>query len=157
MTPADVECIDPEGIRPVHEARDPRVLTPLLESMKRSGWLGRPLLAVVRDDGSLQALTGSHRLHAAKEARLATVPTLVVDGDDAALAQESRHFPLYPPGVAFHLFEHDRSWLGRYILLDDWTRQMDRPWIKKNINVIRELGHADMVPILAVKRWKCPE
>jgi hypothetical protein len=50
----------------------------LIESMRRDGWQGRPLLVVEFEDGTLRALTGSHRYDAAKKAPLADIPCYVI-------------------------------------------------------------------------------
>jgi len=61
---------------PPHEADGDR----LLASLSAHGWLGRPLLALVSGDGH-QALTGSHRLAAARALEM-RVPLLVIEADD---------------------------------------------------------------------------
>ena len=53
------------SIEPLHGVRDKTKLNNIIESMKKDGWIGRPILIAMGCNG-LQALTGSHRLAAAK-------------------------------------------------------------------------------------------
>jgi hypothetical protein len=73
-----MQDMSPWDVRTMHEATDPRKLARLVKSMSKSGWTGRPVLAMPLADG-IQALTGSHRLAAAREAQLDTVPVYVLD------------------------------------------------------------------------------
>lgn len=62
------------------------VLDPLVASMKRDGWKGRPLLAEeVKGPGPTRyhLWTGSHRLRAAREAGLPSVPCLLITQEEA--------------------------------------------------------------------------
>jgi len=129
----------------------------LKDDLHENGWLGRPLLAVVTRYGGLQALTGSHRIAAAREVGLETIPVLVIKGRTARIIEESRHFPNMPPGVAEDLYQWDESWLARFIMMDDWSRGIERPWERKNIQILKDLGHNEMVDIMSVKDWGCPE
>jgi len=55
--------------------------------MKKNGWTGRPLLAY-EDGNGIHAITGSHRLTAAKNTNT-PVPYILVD--DATLVHENEH------------------------------------------------------------------
>ena len=61
------ESMDPDSILPLHEVRDMEKLNILAESMKKDGWLGNPIIVIDRGD-HYQAITGVHRLEAAKKA-----------------------------------------------------------------------------------------
>lgn len=71
-------AIDPHDIRPLHSIDRPVALEELVESMQANGWVGRPLLVIERTDGTFQAWTGTHRIQAARDIGLSTVPCYVV-------------------------------------------------------------------------------
>lgn len=87
----DVTCVPPDLIDPVHEPNRPHLIPEISSSMRKSGWLGRPLL-VVRDGDRLQAITGSHRLASARLVGLNAVPALEVPEPQASLIRESAGF-----------------------------------------------------------------
>lgn len=66
-------------IEPPHEVRDREKLADLVDKMKAEGWQGRPILTVDLGRGP-EALTGSHRIRAAKQAGI-DVPTIQIDPD----------------------------------------------------------------------------
>ncbi len=75
----DVELFDPNNIEPPHEVRDDKKLDSLVHRMEEEGWVGRPIL--MYDTGQAnQALTGSHRIAAARKAGI-EIPILKVDED----------------------------------------------------------------------------
>lgn len=125
--------------------------------MRRSGWLGRPLLVVKRAGGGYQALTGSHRLAAALEAELAAVPAIVPPQEISQKIYESRYFPKAPPFIAQDLFQAGEGWLGRFILMDQWLAGIDKPWSKASLERLRALGHEDMMEIMSVRKWPCQD
>ena len=57
------------SIEPPHNVRDNKKLLSLIESMKNTGWQGRPILTYDVGRGE-EALTGSHRIKAAREANI---------------------------------------------------------------------------------------
>lgn len=65
------------AIEPPHEVRDKNKLADLVDKMKVSGWQGRPILTIDLGRGP-EALTGSHRIQAAKLAGI-EVPTIKID------------------------------------------------------------------------------
>jgi ParB-like chromosome segregation protein Spo0J len=69
--------IDLDLIKPLHKVRSQRKLNELADDMKENGWQGRPLLVIERAS-DYQAWTGSHRIAAAEEAGLSTVPCYVI-------------------------------------------------------------------------------
>jgi hypothetical protein len=69
--------MDAENIEPLHEFRDEKKLKKLIDSMRTDGWQGRPIL--VLDSNALQqALTGSHRITAAKSLGM-QIPVLLFE------------------------------------------------------------------------------
>jgi predicted SprT family Zn-dependent metalloprotease len=71
--------VDPEYILPPNPAWPPSVRA-LAEDMRQRGWVGRPIVAVFfKYDDMLTALTGSHRIAAARDAGI-EVPIVEVDG-----------------------------------------------------------------------------
>lgn len=71
------EDIDPWRIAPLHGVRQRKLLSQLVASMRRAGWRGRPLLVIEHGDDYI-AWTGSHRIAAAREAKLDRVPCYVM-------------------------------------------------------------------------------
>lgn len=69
--------LSPHEIRPLHGVTNLRQRDELVEDMNESGWRGRPLIVIEGKTG-YQAWTGSHRIAAAIEANLATVPCYVI-------------------------------------------------------------------------------
>lgn len=61
-----------------HEVRDLKKYQKLKADMEKNGWNGRPLL-VVEYEGKYIALTGSHRLSAAKSAGLKEIPVACLE------------------------------------------------------------------------------
>lgn len=125
--------------------------------MWRNGWLGRPLLVLAEDDGVYQALTGSHRLAAARVVGLSNIPAIILSEDVAQKVRGSIFYPKAPPLLAQDLFGIGESWIGRFILMDQWIGNRARPWAKPTLEYLEALGHADMIPIISVRKWPCPE
>jgi hypothetical protein len=73
-----ITSIDPKEIEPLHEVRDQAKLDQLTADMKENGWRGTPLLVIERESDYL-AWTGTHRLAAAIETGLSSVPCYVLD------------------------------------------------------------------------------
>lgn len=73
-----MENIDLDLIKPLHEVRSQRLLSDLTKDMKDNGWQGRPLLVIAREHDFL-AWTGSHRIAAAIEAGLESIPCHVIE------------------------------------------------------------------------------
>lgn len=94
--------MSPWDVRPPHEATSVRKLRTFSSSMLTRGWIGRPLVAVPAVTG-LQALTGSHRLAAARKAGMKEIPVYVID---------TAGRPVDVPG-------DDRTWLGLVARLGD--------------------------------------
>lgn len=68
--------------------------------MQANGWVGRPLLVIERVDGTFQAWTGTHRIHAARNAGLATIPCYVV--------REWKLIEIGADALWGHSFDHHR-------------------------------------------------
>lgn len=73
--------INPDRIIEIHGIKNRSLFDSLRRDMQARGFIGRPILAWRDASGSVFALTGSHRLAAARQARLDTVPVLFVDPD----------------------------------------------------------------------------
>lgn len=77
----DVVQTDPEKVVPLHPVHDPSKRAKLQQSMETSGWQGRPILTISTGEEE-EAITGSHRIYAARRAGLATVPVISVKYED---------------------------------------------------------------------------
>ena len=70
------------GITPLHalpaHVRDDKKIRTITQSMKENGWIGDPVI-IVKDAGKMTAWNATHRLQAAKKAKLTNVPVLVID------------------------------------------------------------------------------
>ncbi len=73
--------IDPHDIEPPHEVRDEQKKDAIVKSMKINGWQGRPILVQQNYNGN-QAITGSHRIAAAQEVGLESIPVVFLGGDE---------------------------------------------------------------------------
>lgn len=71
------DVINPQGIEPPHNVRDVAKKEKLTENMEKNGWVGRPLLVFDAGRGN-EALTGSHRIAAAKQAGI-EIPIYKID------------------------------------------------------------------------------
>lgn len=80
----------PGKIKPVHEIRDEERFNRLVDSMRKNGWQGRPILALETGDDEYQGWTGSHRLPAAQEAGLDEIPTVIISWDDFQKAADAQ-------------------------------------------------------------------
>jgi hypothetical protein len=65
-------------------AVDATKVTALADSMRRQGWVGRPVLVVLDSQGARRGLTASHRLAAAFRV-LDTVPAVVLNAEALGL------------------------------------------------------------------------
>jgi SPP1 gp7 family putative phage head morphogenesis protein len=76
--------LNPWEIEPVNAVTDDEKLQYLTEQFEQNGYDGRPILAIEVGDDAYQAITGSHRIYAARDAGI-EVPTHLVefDKDDA--------------------------------------------------------------------------
>ncbi|APU88970.1 hypothetical protein Rctr197k_173 [Virus Rctr197k] len=73
--------VSPHRVDPPHSVKNEGKFNQLVESMQLSGWNGRPVL-VYRSGGALQALTGSHRIAAARTAGLPRIPVVFIEDND---------------------------------------------------------------------------
>jgi len=80
-----------DDIRPLHEVRNKTKLNALIKEIEQHGWTGNPVLVERVNDG-YRAWTGTHRLAAAKEAGLDTVPVVFVDTEKVKKELEDREF-----------------------------------------------------------------
>ena len=75
------EDVDVERVEPPHHVISQNKLHRLVVEMVENGWVGRPVL-VTPGASNLWAQTGSHRIAAAREAGLESIPALMVDLED---------------------------------------------------------------------------
>jgi len=91
--------IPPTQVRKVNAAVNHDLIESLVESMKKDGWTGRPLLVeeVCRYERYTQyfAWTGSHRIEAAKRAGLSSVPCMVTTHKEADSAFSGAGYDQY--------------------------------------------------------------
>lgn len=60
---------------PLHDVTDPRKVADLAADMETRGWVGPPIVVL----SEVQAITGSHRLRAAIDAGLDTIPQVTIE------------------------------------------------------------------------------
>lgn len=73
-------------IEPVNEVTDQEKFDALVKDFEANGWHGRPVVAYGDPDGP-QAITGSHRIHAAREAGI-DVPVVMISPEAEAFEDE---------------------------------------------------------------------
>ncbi len=71
------EDLDPDQIQPWHDFHNSEKIDRLVESMTTHGWRGAPLV-VMHGDGFPVAITGSHRIEAARRTNT-HIPTIDLD------------------------------------------------------------------------------
>lgn len=74
MVSTAAECIEPP-----HAAEDEAKLERLTNAMRRDGWVGAPIVIVERQDADPLAVTGSHRIEAARAAGIDVPAVLLAD------------------------------------------------------------------------------
>jgi hypothetical protein len=72
MTATDAHLIEAP-----HDADDEVKLEQLADAMRRDGWVGAPVVVIEREDADPLAVTGSHRIAAAREVGI-DVPTVLL-------------------------------------------------------------------------------
>ena len=72
------EQINPWEIKTLHDVTNEGLLENLISDMIENGWHGRPLLVIETEDNYF-AWTGTHRVHAAREAGFESIPCYVLD------------------------------------------------------------------------------
>lgn len=70
--------VDPYYIKPINDITNKNKYNALLYEFKNNGYNGRPILAIETSKGEYEALTGSHRILAAKKAGI-EIPVKVVE------------------------------------------------------------------------------
>ena len=71
-------------VTPMHEVRDEAKLQSIIASMESTGWTGRPVLVFDDAEGQYKAITGSHRIAAAKAVGI-EIPVAIISDDDCAI------------------------------------------------------------------------
>jgi len=90
-----VRWVSPELVKPPFDAYDLAKVVAIEQSMASVGYVGRPILACEIGGSRLfQALTGSHRLAAAKKVGLERVPLCVLTNTQLGrAARDARKLP----------------------------------------------------------------
>ncbi len=73
-----LRMVDPRQVWPPHEVRNYKKLGDIACSMKVNGWQGLPLLGIYTGRGGIEAVTGSHRVAAARAVKLEAIPVYVI-------------------------------------------------------------------------------
>ena len=100
------EDLCPDEVAPLHEARRPTLLAELVADMQERGWQGRDLL-VIETESAYQAWTGSHRIAAAREVGLKTIPCYVI--------QEKKLLKHGMDAVSGHVCDYERLAIMRKV------------------------------------------
>lgn len=103
-------------VEPPHEVTDDAKLEAIVNSMARDGWTGAPIVIVNRDDADPLAITGSHRIAAAREVD-ADVPA--VDLADLLAAHGTTLAVLVADFTAAGLDDEDALY-EVVVRLDEW-------------------------------------
>lgn len=82
----DITLINPEMLTPPHEVRDQNKLDTLTAAMSQHGWVGRPLVV---NGTKYDSWTGSHRIQAAINAGLQSVPCYLVPEEAFEAVQDN--------------------------------------------------------------------
>lgn len=78
----DYDLVNPNAIKPVNEITDKDKFAVLANEFEENGCVGRPILAITGDGDEYFALTGSHRIYAAREAGI-NIPTHTIQYTDS--------------------------------------------------------------------------
>lgn len=83
------DYLDPRDVNPLNKITDNEKYLYLVEQLEREGWSGSPILVVDTGNGGYDAITGSHRIYAAREADI-NIPSVVLTpgADNAELWSE---------------------------------------------------------------------
>ncbi len=73
--------VDPYEVDPVNDITDEAKIKYLVEEFEKNGYRGRPVVALGSESGSSIALTGSHRILAAREAGI-EIPVVYIEYDE---------------------------------------------------------------------------
>lgn len=80
-----------DHINPPHQVKDHAKLQMLIDNMDENGWIGRPILAYQDASGGIYALTGSHRIAAARELEI-EIPVMYVDASVGDFENDAGEF-----------------------------------------------------------------
>jgi len=89
--------MNPKDLKPLNKIEDVEKYKQILNSMKESGYIGRPILAYM-DKGKSKAITGSHRLYAAKTAGI-DVPVVFVNPSVMKWEDQSGMFTTFKDSI----------------------------------------------------------
>lgn len=114
-TDAD-ENLDPNSVQPVNDITDRGLYGYLVDQFSKNGYSGRPIVVLDNQNEGYIALTGSHRILAAREAGI-EVPAVVVENREAYEA-------LYDA-----LRDDDRAQVAEELYEDGLLREIERDLI----------------------------
>lgn len=109
-----VEYLSPEEITPMNGITNSEMYEYLTDDIRRNGYSGRPVVVYETPYG-YQALTGSHRVAAAREAGI-EIPAVVIYDGDVIDRLEAEHDDTSRAKAAVELFEEG--------LIDEATRDL---------------------------------
>lgn len=113
----EVNYISPQDILPPHTPDIDCLVETLAKSMKNSGWKDRPLIALSLTENQRKeflrwrkkkyyAITGSHRIAAAKKRKLEKIPVIILKGKERkALLEFWKNNPFWKYFLPEYLFE----------------------------------------------------
>jgi hypothetical protein len=108
--------VDADEIQEMHPVRNKSKLSDLVKRMKANGWQGRPVLSF-KDETGIHAVTGSHRIAAARKAGI-SVPYVLIS--DEAMEYENEN----SQGI-FEWIGNDDDWLLDHLIEAGDTRAVN--------------------------------
>jgi len=149
-------CVPLESVRPYHPPRRWDQLEALITSMREFGWKGRPIVVADTQDGFV-AFTGSHRLAAAKDAGVPSIPIIVMTPDEFHVAREAGVFQ--DDRMEALLAEGYRA-IGELMYMDSLIPMMlgqdaaEYPWDKDALEFYRRQGVLkEVIDVMAIQDW----
>ena len=119
------ETLDPNSIRPINEITDQSLYEYLVEQFSENGYSGRPVVVLDNQNEGYLALTGSHRIFAAREAGV-DVPAVIVENRET-------YGPLYEA-----YSDEDRAQIAEELYEDELLREIERDLIVREYELDEE-------------------
>jgi ParB-like chromosome segregation protein Spo0J len=102
---ARVKWMDPSKVVPYHSEIYPKKTKMIAESMLKDGWRGRPILVKKLSTGRLRAVSGSHRVRAAIQACLKSIPVIQLTDMEVLAMEEIQDWFTAESGILWPLIE----------------------------------------------------
>jgi hypothetical protein len=96
--------MDPSDIEPLNGITDQIKYESLVQSFKRDGYNGVPVLVGNECIGIYEAITGSHRIYAAREAGI-DIPCVIIDDDEIFLRISDGTDDTMREGIAKEMYD----------------------------------------------------